>query len=163
MTFRASSFASSRLLRRVFICLVLTAFSSRLPAAEAPRGGTLSGNVSNAATGNLLEGARVELPSLGLFAFSDSTGRYVLDGVPAGTHEVVASYLGLDAVKATITVAPAQRAVRNFDLTAAFYKLAAFQVTGEREGNALALTAQKNAPNVKNIAAIDAYGVGRVV
>lgn len=137
---------------------MLAVFSARTPAAEKPGVGTLSGNISNAATGNLLEGARIELPSLGLTALSDNTGRYVLADVPAGTHDIVASYLGLDAAKTTVTVTAAQRVVRNFDLTAAFYKLEAFQVKGEREGNALALTAQKNAANVKNIAAIDAYG-----
>jgi len=36
---------------------------------------TLSGNVSNVATGNLLEGARVAVPALGLSALSDNTGR----------------------------------------------------------------------------------------
>ena len=48
--------------------------------------------------------------------------------------------------------------VRNFDLTNEVYKLDHFKVTGEREGNAAAITAQRNAPNVKNIVAIDAYG-----
>jgi iron complex outermembrane receptor protein len=129
-----------------------------LPAAAADASASLSGNVSNAGTGNLLEGARVDLPALGLTALTDNTGRFVLTGVPAGSHEVVASYLGLDPVRATITVAPGQLVTRNFDLTSGIYKLDTFTVTGEREGNAAAITAQRNAPNVKNIVAIDAYG-----
>ena len=119
---------------------------------------TLSGNVSNVATGNLLEGARVAVPALGLSALSDNTGRYVLPSLPAGTHEVVVTYVGLDAARATITVAETAGASRNFDLTSAVYKLDAFKVTGEREGAAAAITAQRNADNVKNIVAMDSFG-----
>jgi iron complex outermembrane receptor protein len=138
------------------ITLLALVCASPLRAAEAAA--AISGYVSNAATGNLLPGARVEIPALGLSALADDSGRYQLDHVPAGTHELIASYLGLDPLRATVTVAAGQPAVRNFDLTASIYKLDAFTVTGEREGNAAALTMQRNAPNVKNVVAIDAYG-----
>ena len=61
------------------------------------------------------------------------------------------------------------RAERNFDLTAAIYKLDVFKVTGEREGDASALTLQRNSENLKNIVAMDSFGnlpnmsVGEVV
>jgi iron complex outermembrane recepter protein len=114
--------------------------------------------VSNTATGNLLEGARVDLPQLGLSTFTDLTGRYVLTGVPAGSHEIVASYTGLDPVRSQIIVPATGRTVRDFDLTTGIYKLDAFKVTGEREGGAAAITAQRNADNVKNVVAMDAFG-----
>ncbi|MCX6955340.1 MAG: carboxypeptidase regulatory-like domain-containing protein, partial [Verrucomicrobia bacterium] len=135
--------------------LVLACFSPAVRAAEA---GTISGNVNNSGTGNLLEGARVEIPTLGLSALSDNTGRYVLSGVPAGTHELVASYTGLDPVRTTVVVGAGQRAVRDFDLTTAIYTLQEFKVTGEREGGAAAITAQRNADNVKNVVAMDSFG-----
>ncbi|MBM3865042.1 MAG: carboxypeptidase-like regulatory domain-containing protein [Verrucomicrobia bacterium] len=47
--------------------------------------GSVTGTVSNAATRNLLPGARVEIAPLGLSALTDDTGRYVLAGVPAGS------------------------------------------------------------------------------
>src|SRR5688572_25528607 len=48
------------------------------PAAPAApsSAGVITGNVSNAATGNLLEGARVEIPNLGVVTYTDNTGRY---------------------------------------------------------------------------------------
>src|SRR5213079_1008143 len=110
------------------------------PTAGAAETGTLTGAVSNAATGNLLEGARVEVPSLGLSALTDATGRFVLSAVPPGTHELVVSYIGLDAVRSQVSVAAGQRTVRDFDLTTGIYKLDAFKVTGEREGGAAAIT-----------------------
>lgn len=126
--------------------------------AQSAATGSISGNVGNAGTGNLLEGARVEIPQLGLSTLSANTGRFVLTGVPAGTHEIVASYTGLDPVRDTITVSAGQGITRNFDLTTGIYQLQAFTVSSEREGNAAAITAQRNSPNVKNVVAIDAYG-----
>lgn len=151
------------ILLRVALATFLPLVPLTLPLAAqtaAPSAGdaVVTGNVSNAGTGNLLEGARVEIPSLGVVAYTDNTGRYVITGVPAGSHEVVATYTGLDPVRATVTTSQGQRSVHNFDLTTGIYQLEAFTVAGEREGNAAAITAQRNAPNVKNIVAIDAYG-----
>ncbi len=131
--------------------------ASRLPAAESA-GATLTGSVSNTATGNLLPGARVEIPALGLSALTDETGRYVLTGVPAGAHELVVSYIGLDTTRGAVAAAAGQRVVRDFDLTTGIYKLDTFKVTGEREGGAAAITAQRNAPNTMNVVAMDSFG-----
>ena len=120
--------------------------------------GTITGSVSNSATRNQLQGARVEVAALGLSVLTDNTGRYVLAGVPAGTHEVSISYIGLDPATARVVVGAGQRAVRDFELSSGIYRLDAFKVTGEREGDALAITAQRNAENVKNVVAMDSFG-----
>jgi iron complex outermembrane recepter protein len=125
---------------------------------SAAEEGTITGSVGNAATGNHLEGAKVELPQFGLSALTDNTGRFLLTGVPAGVHEVLASYIGLDPMRSQVTVRPGERAVRNFDLTTGIYQLQQFNVTGEREGSALAITMQREAPNVKNVVSMDAFG-----
>ena len=126
--------------------------------ASAAETGVVAGTVSNAATGNLLEGARVTIPALGRSVFADETGRYVLTGLPPGTHELEVSYIGLDAVKAQVSVTAGGRAERNFDLTTGIYKMDTFKVTGMREGDAAALTIQRNAENVKNVVAMDSFG-----
>ncbi|MDO8541357.1 MAG: TonB-dependent receptor [Opitutaceae bacterium] len=138
------------------LCLLGSPLAGAVPATGET--GTITGNISNTATGNLLQGARVEVPTLGLSALTDETGRYVLTGVPAGTHELVASYIGLDTVRQQVNVGHGQRAVQNFDLTTAIYQLQEFKVVGEREGDASAITAQRNAENVKNVAATDSFG-----
>jgi hypothetical protein len=112
--------------------VVLPLLLPHLPAAEMT--GTLTGFVSNTATGNLLEGARVEVPTLGLTALTDPTGRFVISPIPPGTHEVHVSYTGLDSVRAEVAIGSGQRAVRNFDLTSGIYRMDQFKVTGEREG-----------------------------
>lgn len=129
-------------------------------AKSAPVGasGIISGYVSNTATKNLLAGARVEISQLGLSALTDSTGQYILSAVPPGTYNLEASYLGLDSDLIRVSVVAGARTVRNFDLTTAVYRLEAFKVTGEREGTAAALTAQRNAENVTNVVSTDTFG-----
>ena len=136
-------------------CCALLVFALPATAAEP---GLISGTVSNVATGNLLEGARVVLPQLGHSVFTDATGRYVLAEIPAGVYTLEVSYIGLDAVRAPVTVEAGGRVQRNFDLTTAIYKMEAFRVAGEREGDAAAITQQRNAENMKNIVAMDSFG-----
>lgn len=139
----------------VLLCALML---TRSFAADYAGTGTITGSVSNAATRNLLEGAKIEVPALGRTVLTDNTGRFVLSSVPVGNVELVVTYLGLDPKRETIPVGAGQRVVRNIDLSAEIYQLGEFRVTGEREGNALALTAQRNADNVKNVVALDAYG-----
>ncbi|MBI5766497.1 MAG: TonB-dependent receptor [Verrucomicrobia bacterium] len=143
------------LLLAVSFSLLLSFSALRAHAAETA---TLTGTVSNVATGNLLEGARVEIPALNLAVLTDETGLYTLHAVPAGRHEVVVSYIGLDSSRNNVDVAPGRRTARNFDLSTGIYKLDAFKVTGEREGGAAAITSQRNAENLKSIVAMDSYG-----
>ena len=128
------------------------------PSIHAAEAGTISGSVSNAATRNQLQGAVVAVPVLSITALTDSTGRYTFSGVPAGTYELVVTYIGLDTVRQVVNVSAGQRAVRDFDLTTSIYKLESFKVTGEREGNAAMITEKRNADNVKDVIAMDAFG-----
>ncbi len=137
--------------------VLLAAGAFPIRAAEAGAA-LLFGTVSNTATGNLLEGAKVEIPALGVSALTNNSGSYLLSGLPAGSHDVVVSYTGLDTQRRTVTVAAGQRTAQSFDLTTAIYQLPEFKVTGEREGGAAAITMQRNADNVKNIVAMDSFG-----
>ncbi|MBM3844539.1 MAG: hypothetical protein FJ397_14985, partial [Verrucomicrobia bacterium] len=139
----------------VFALLLALQLPSRALAA-AP--GAIAGAVSNAATRNLLPGARIELPALGREVLADDTGRYELPGVPAGRHELLVSYIGLDAVRRVVEVGAGQRVAQDFELTTAIYRMDQFKVVGEREGDAAAITAQRNADNVRNVVAADSFG-----
>jgi iron complex outermembrane recepter protein len=147
----------------VFLTLALTdanaqADRSAIVSTAGNATGALIGTVANSATGNLLAGARVEIPALRLETLTNSSGRYSLSGVPAGQHEIHVHYTGLDTIQQSVAVGAGQRVQQNFDLTSSIYQLTEFVVSGEREGNALAITAQRNAENVKNVVALDAYG-----
>ncbi len=137
---------------------LLAAFCLAAGAGAADGGGKLTGTVSNAATGNLLPGARIEIAALGLAAVADQTGRFALEGVPAGEHEVTASYTGLDAGRQVVRVGAGAVVPVTFALTSAVYKLDRFIAFGAREGSAAAITEQRVAENFKNVVAMDSFG-----
>ncbi len=150
--------ASIANVRRVMFRMILLCLVSLEVSAAAAEGGVITGTISNAATGNNLEGARVEVAALGLSALTDNTGRFVFSNVPAGTHELAVTYLGLDKMTKAIVVTSGQRALSDFELTSGVYKLDAFKVTGEREGAAAMITEKRNADNVKDVIAMDSFG-----
>ncbi|HEX2190828.1 MAG TPA: carboxypeptidase regulatory-like domain-containing protein [Longimicrobiaceae bacterium] len=58
---------------------------------------TVGGEVRDVSTGAALGEASVSLPELGRTAVTDAQGRFVLRGIPAGTHRWVVSRLGYAA------------------------------------------------------------------
>lgn len=118
----------------------------------------LNGTVVNRATGARLEGAVVEIASINRRVLTDSLGRYSLVGVPQGNHLLTVNYLGLDTRTVPVDITQTGRTVMNVEMDSSVYQMQAMSVVGEREGNAAALTAQRNADNVKNVVALDSYG-----
>ncbi len=137
------------------------ALSPGQPAAHAaPLTGTaaLSGTISNAATGHTLEGARVAIASAAREAVTDHQGVYRFADLPSGNVILSVSYTGLDTMEVPVTVRSGAPNRQDVALTAGIYRLEKFVVAGEREGNARAVTMQRQAPNVKNVVSADAFG-----
>jgi TonB-dependent receptor len=150
-----------RMLRSAPALLGMTALliASAPPlSAQAAETGLIEGTVGNAAAGRMLEGAVVEIPKLRISTLTDQTGAYVLPGVPAGRHELTVSYTGLTPAVRTVEVTGNGRIRENFDLFTDLLVLDRFVVTGEREGNAAAITRQRNADSVKHVVSMDAFG-----
>ena len=127
------------------------------PAFAAESAGTVTGFVSNAATTAFLEGARVEVVGAGTSALTDRDGRFEIR-VPAGEAQLAVTYLGLTAETIRVPVAAGETVRRDVKLTSDVYTLGTFTVEGVREGNALAITKQRDAVNVKNVVATDSLG-----
>ena len=147
---------SVRIRARALGFAVLLATSSAL-LAQGTTGG-ITGTVSNAATGRLLDGATVEIAGTNRTAFADNIGRFSFPGLPAGDYEVIASYTGLSPVRRAVHVGAGAATVVDLDLTSAIYRMAEFVVSGQREGNAAAITRQRNADSVKHVVSMDAFG-----
>ena len=135
---------------------VLLATSSTL-FAQGTTGG-ITGAVSNAATGRLLDGATVEVAGTGRAALTDNTGRFSFTDLPVGEYQVVASYTGLSSVRRMVRVGTGDTMRLDIELTSEVYRMGEFVVTGEREGNAAAITRQRNADSVKHVVSMDAFG-----
>ena len=147
--------------RRLTLIAALAAWLPILAAAltaQPAASGSLSGVISNTATGQNLEGAEVSLAPGGRTTLARRDGRYEFAGVPPGNYVVTASYAGLEPASAGVSVASGGSASRDLGLTSAVYKLEKFVVEGEREGNALAITERRNAGNVKDVISSDAFG-----
>ena len=148
----------------LWVGLVLT-LATGGRASDRPAGqisgeqtGTISGRVSNRATNAYLEGAAVVLSPSGMSTLTSRDGRYAFPRVPVGTHALSISYAGLDRQTVSTTVDAGRIAVQDVSLTSLVYRLAAVVVPGDREGNASAITQQRNASNVKNVLSSDTFG-----
>ena len=131
-------------------------FGLAAPAALAQS--LLVGRVTNAATGKPLEGARVEVQGTGRVATVDATGTYRIADLPAGMVSLSVSYTGLNTVNEEVVVKSDALTRHDVGLTADIYRLSKFVVSGEREGNAEAITLQKQSSGVKNVVSTDAFG-----
>ena len=126
------------------------------PTANAQA--TLVGTVTNSATGRTLEGARVAIRGTNREALTDGQGVYRFDNLAPGDVALSVSYTGLDDAAVSAPVAPGAANRRDVGLTSDIYRMSQFVVAGEREGNALAVTLQRQAANVKNVVSSDAFG-----
>jgi iron complex outermembrane recepter protein len=124
---------------------------------EAEPTGTISGRVSNAATQSNLEGAIVRLEGTSITTTTEREGLFRLQ-VPPGAYRLTATYTGLDPQTVPITVDSGAAVQRDLALTANIYRMSAFAVSGEREGNALAITLQRQSDGFRNIVSTDAFG-----
>src|SRR4051812_5821490 len=137
---------------------ILALFVTFSTIAQAQTAGTVSGRVVNAGTKEYLSGAQVTLEPGNFSTLTTSTGEFTFSHVPPGTYSLTASYTGLDARTAQISVTADGGSQHEIQLTSAIYQLDKFVVAGEREGNAAAITEQRNANNVKTVMASDAFG-----
>jgi len=132
--------------------------------------GVIEGRVFNAATGSTLANARVTVDGSAREAFTDDAGAFRLTGVPSGPARVSVTYLGMEPQRAEVMVAAGAEARRDFELQLAraggapaadrTVKLDAFNVVEAREmsAQAISMNEQRNAPNIKNVVAIDEFG-----
>jgi len=138
-------------------------FSPGLPAQTlaAPTGEAIVDvRVSSADSTSFLQRARVELTPTGREGFTDQFGAAEFIGVAPGNYSVRVTYEGFPAMVVPVRVTGPGRFEVPVGLKAdAPLQLEQFVVTAEREGNAAALTRQKNARSVENVVAMDALGV----
>lgn len=138
--------------------LVLVA-TGALPALNAAQEttGVVTGRVTNEATGDVLPNVAVAVEGSGIRASTDLNGAFRLV-LPPGSSRLVVSYPGLDEQRIAIAVTAGQTAVRDVALNSASYKMERYVVKGLREGQAAAIQEERQAANVRTVAAIDAFG-----
>jgi TonB-linked SusC/RagA family outer membrane protein len=104
------------------------------PAAEAPLAGTITGRVVASGTQLPLEAVQVQVVGTQIGGLTTANGRYLLPGVPAGTHEVRVSRLGYRTVTTEVVVRDGQPTEANFQLSEEVLVLDEIVVTGTAGG-----------------------------
>jgi TonB-linked SusC/RagA family outer membrane protein len=136
--------------------------------------GTISGRVTEQATGSALPGVRVFLGGTNRSVVTNAEGRFTLPNVPAGTHEVRVSQIGYSAASQSVTVEGGATAEVAFALKQTAVQLDALLVTASgaqqaaRENPASVSTvgleeATKTAPITNMADALNARGGGVMV
>lgn len=128
-----------------------------LRAADATRQGTVSGLVSNQATGDLLPGALIVVEGSAVSTTAERGGGYSLS-LAEGEHTLIVNFSGLDPLRSTVRVTAGANVVRDLQLTSGVYKMDAFNVGGVREGSAMAIQSQRASDNPKWVSATDNFG-----
>ena len=92
--------------------------------------GTITGVVSDVATGQLLESALVRLDDAEGGVLTNAAGRYNVLNVPAGTHTLTFSILGYDELTRQVDVAAGGTVELNAQMTSGALELQSLVVTG---------------------------------
>lgn len=146
----AQSFAG-----RLAVFLLLGALGA-LPALAQT--GSLTGRVSDAATGKSLQGAIVRVLGTSIVDYTDAEGRFSITGVPPGPRRIEVDYVGLDAMVTETTVGGNTATTLNFALESTVLKMEAFTVAESARGQALAINQQKTANGIVNIVSEETFG-----
>lgn len=146
----------ARFLSRV-IPVFLFAFSA-IAASAQPATGSITGTVANSATNQFLNRAEVKIAGTNQSVLTDRDGTFTLGNLPAGSYNLEVSYTGLDTEKRTVAVAAGTAAKSDFNLTSGLYKMDAFTVAAEVEGNAAQVNKQRKADYFMTAVSADTLG-----
>ena len=113
--------------------LAMAERSRPMPVDPAVQLGIIVGTVTAAETGAPLARATVNVVGTHLSAEADTAGRYVIGGVPVGTHRLRARMLGYAPADTSVVVEEGQEAVVNFQLKAQAIELQAIVTVGYGE------------------------------
>ncbi len=137
------------------ICTLLLALGTAV-SLLAQSLGTVSGRVTDANTGLVLEGVRVRLEGTSTTAFTGSDGRYTLTNIESGAQTLRFSYVGYDDMEQSVSVTDA--GVTRLDAAFEVLEMQAMVIQGAAVGTARAINAQRAADTLTNIVASDAIG-----
>jgi TonB-dependent receptor len=120
--------------------------------------GNVSGTVTESARSSSLSGALIKVEGQGIQTVTDESGRFLLQGVKAGTVKINASYLGLQTATQEITVKANETVTWDPVLSIPAQEYSVTVNAEAEEGQARALNDQKNSINLVNLVAADQIG-----
>ena len=122
--------------------------------AQTPTG-AITGVVTDAASGQLLEAAAVTVEGTRTRALTSVAGRYELKGVPAGEHTVKVRILGYTTQERQVTVTAGQTTVADFAMTREAVQVQELVVVGAARGRPACCFHGRDNFNTESYAHID--------
>jgi TonB-dependent receptor len=113
--------------------------------------GVLYGVVSDGSLNESLAFANIFISELNLGATTDLDGQYRIPNVPAGTFEVIFSYLGYETVNDTITFTGEDELERNITLFESGLTIEEVVIRGQATGQRAAINQQIQSNTIVNI------------
>ena len=143
-----------------WLLALATGFAALLSplAAQTSGTGSITGTVANASTRLFLNEAEVRIAGTNTTVLTDRDGTFSIGGLKPGAYELVVSYTGLDAETRSVIVSAGAVAKQEFNLTSSIYKMDAFVVASEVEGNAAAINVQKKSDYFVQAISADTLG-----
>lgn len=112
------------------LSLALAAFLGFAGATEAQQVGTVTGTVIDGTNMRPLNGAQVSIEGTSRGSLADARGRFLIPGVPAGTHTVRVTYLGYRTGTEEVQVTAGATASVDFELQVSAVAMDEVVVTG---------------------------------
>lgn len=98
------------------VALVKVSVTPEVSPGIEPSPGTLTGRVTDIATGIALDNAMVLLEGVGIGAVTSDEGRFILSNVPAGRHTITLKSKGYAEKEHEVTVTQGQTSVADLEM-----------------------------------------------
>jgi iron complex outermembrane receptor protein len=121
--------------------------------------GRITGIVTNSSGNTFLEGATVTIDGSRRITTTDRRGEFDFSALAPGEYTLRIAYTGMSPTTTRVTVVAGQSAAVTTALGEDVLIMGTFSVVTNRSADALAITDQRNAPNVKNVVDVAAYGM----
>ncbi len=135
--------------------VVLLSVGAQVNAQSAE--GNLVGRVAESGSGRSLEGAIVEVSGTGFRDYTDATGRYFINDLPAGDYEVTVTYVGLAPSVTEISISADQSTSYDVAL-ASLSGVETITVRASRTGTDRAINEQRTAAGIVNVISEESFG-----
>lgn len=133
-------------------------------AVRQARGGTISGQILNPATGIYMRDAIIRILTADgerQTVTSDESGRYTLTDLPAGATELTVTFTGYEVARKTVTIAAGEAVKTDFNLVPSGGGSAGSDIVVTatvRDGDARAIMRQRNSMDITNSLSSESFG-----
>ena len=121
-------------MRRIQLWTLVLLAVAVLPSSAAAQRGSISGQVTDTETSQPLHNVLVFVAGTSLNAVTTQEGRYIIQNVPVGQHEVRVSLLGYSAGSQSVSVTAGATATANFALKTTAVELEGIVVSATGAG-----------------------------